>query len=98
MTWELMSEPHVQAALSQGWQLVESGLPGGHAIQIQDVCQSHMSASGLVPRLGSHHAAVQAFKHAYERGEDHAIQAYHVLKQHAHGEFAYWHMHAWRIA
>jgi hypothetical protein len=94
MMCDLMSEPHAEAACAQGWQLVDMGLPGGHAIQIQDVCQSQVPGAA---HLGSHQAAVQAFKHAYEQGADHAIQAYLVLKQHAHSEFSYWNMHTWKI-
>jgi hypothetical protein len=100
MTWDLLNDAHEHEALLQGWQLVETGFPGGNAIQIQDVIHvnhAHVQCD-LVPRLGSHQAAVQAMKQAYERGEDHAIQAYLIVKNMAWNEFAYWHMQHWKIA
>jgi hypothetical protein len=99
MTWDLLNHAHAHAALLQGWQLVETGFPGGNEIQIQDVIHVHDAHvnGDLVPRLGSHQAAMKAMKQAYERGEDHAIQAYQLLKSHAHSEFTYWHMQHWQI-
>ena len=76
---------HWVTAQSQGWQLVETGLP----------CTANWLEIQSVGHLKEDSQAVESFHRAWQRGEDHAILAYRILQYHSAGEFEFWHMAQW---
>lgn len=90
---------HVVKALAQGWLLSELDVAGHGTIQVQkvdDPVQVGTEWNIRVPDLVDDADAVQQFKAAYVRGEDHARAAYRILQLNSPSEFAHWRMQEWK--
>ena len=82
-------------AAEQGWCLSETHHAGCHApIEVQRWDNADLEV--VVPKLEGDDEAVQAFYQSWQRGEPHALIAYHILAKNSPMEFQYWRMDKWR--
>ena len=88
---------HQRLASLQGWQLVDTDSLGAASVEIRCI-DSHAKSNAWAER--SNHAmndevAVKAMKEAFLRDEDHAVLAYHIIKNTSVPEFNMWGMASW---
>ena len=86
-------DQHAKEAARQGWCIFEMHPPHPEYGRWQIECfgepEEWEAEFGFVPPdLGGDDAAILALRHAAERGEGHAVAAFHFLKMHAPIEFS----------
>lgn len=82
-------EPHRERARSQGWSIVEMGVPGSpYYLEIRAVENGPMGTM-------TDEDAARALRRALKDREDHAILAYAIIRNSSPSEFSYWGMSTW---
>ena len=76
------TEKYHQTAIDQNWYIIDTGYPGNGSLEIRGF-------------LISDRDAVAAMQLAFDRNEDHALQAYALLKNASPMEFGHWRMWTW---
>lgn len=86
-------------AARQGWQLVSTEYYGNLEVQIHCVGydQSLIYNDRENDLVNTDEKAVYAMKQAYLRREDHAVLAFHILKNQSLMEFTHWAMDSWKL-